>query len=566
MLRSEQRRADGWTVADLDTLSSNPVADRRAKSEAYDCSDLVSGSFSRLDIHDFVKKRVREPDDASIAVQRRIRYAATAMVSVVAIILICWMLFRSGMREQSTQLLSDGLKDLRASRSEQALVSFSAAVDASPDSGRAHFYRGLGLMQANHPESALDDFRQALKFNEPRSLVLPILALAEYRLHQYSQAVEDCTAALKENPASVVAYKVRAACEMQLNNYENARADLTQAMDRSKTLSERVVLAGDRGSAGMALRDWRAATADFDLAIGIKPDEHLYVRRAEAYSEDGQLAKAIADYSQALIINPHSYDAYTARGICELKLNMQGEAMSDFSTALTLNADGVEALIRRGELYMSKHDWRSAVTDLQHAADLEPYSKDASDKLAVASRNLIKTGRQKLPQASAQSTIKLPSDMSGLLNLAYRYMQDGDYGDAAACYSEAIRREPNNRAARKSLAYVCWKDGNAADAATQMQMVSSIQPLDANDALFYARCLASSGQGETAIAVLSRVVDDNPGFLAAQAELARVYLAKGFPQKATQLCRDGLSKAKSVADTRMFESLLQAMDEGRGTK
>src|SRR5262245_47540364 len=68
-----------------------------------------------------------------------------------------------------------------------------------------------------------------------------------------------------------------------------------------------------RGIVAMDRKDYDTAIAEFTEAIRIDPEsDGAYHNRAHAYAEKKQYAKAIADYNQAMRLAPDEGDSYTS--------------------------------------------------------------------------------------------------------------------------------------------------------------------------------------------------------------------------------------------------------------
>jgi tetratricopeptide (TPR) repeat protein len=71
----------------------------------------------------------------------------------------------------------------------------------------------------------------------------------------------------------------------------------------------------NRGIAWKAKGDLDRAIADYDQAIRLDPKhEHAYVNRGIAWKAKGDLERAIANYDQAIRLDPKHEHAYVNRG------------------------------------------------------------------------------------------------------------------------------------------------------------------------------------------------------------------------------------------------------------
>ena len=76
-----------------------------------------------------------------------------------------------------------------------------------------------------------------------------------------------------------------------------------------------------------------------------------YYNRGNAKTSLGQIEEAIADYDEAIRLNPSFDEAYNNRGLEKIKLNRIDEARQDFETALNLaQVMGNTALMERARL------------------------------------------------------------------------------------------------------------------------------------------------------------------------------------------------------------------------
>jgi tetratricopeptide (TPR) repeat protein len=85
---------------------------------------------------------------------------------------------------------------------------------------------------------------------------------------------------------------------------------------------------------------------------------------------------AIADYSQAIQLQPDLGHAYLWRG---LALQAQGEdakAAEDFAADIRLNPDEPTGYRDRAQLAVKHHDWAAALPDLDKLLDLSPQEAD----------------------------------------------------------------------------------------------------------------------------------------------------------------------------------------------
>jgi len=119
-----------------------------------------------------------------------------------------------------------------------------------------------------------------------------------------------------------------------------------------------------RALAKSDLGDKRGAIADYNQAIAINPQfADAFYNRGLAKSDLGDKRGAIADYSQAIAINPQHADAYNNRGVAKSILGDKRGAIADYSQALAIDPFYADAYNNRGDAKFSLGDKRGACAD-----------------------------------------------------------------------------------------------------------------------------------------------------------------------------------------------------------
>jgi lipoprotein NlpI len=88
------------------------------------------------------------------------------------------------------------------------------------------------------------------------------------------------------------------------------------------------------------------AMADYDEAIRLNPNDAMtYNDRANIWADKGDLSHAIADYDQAIRLNPNYAKAYSNRGVANYYSRNWAASAADFARAHDLNSKDVYAML-----------------------------------------------------------------------------------------------------------------------------------------------------------------------------------------------------------------------------
>ena len=108
-----------------------------------------------------------------------------------------------------------------------------------------------------------------------------------------------------------------------------------------------------------------------------------YSNRGVEWKGKGQLDRAIADYSEAIRINPKYAVAYNNRGFSYDNKGDYERAIADFTEAVRHNPKFAAAYVNRGNTYAAKKNYERAIADFRAALSINPYLQDAQDNLAA---------------------------------------------------------------------------------------------------------------------------------------------------------------------------------------
>lgn len=271
------------------------------------------------------------------------------------------------------QAVADYTKALQLEPNDKiASDNLSNALKKRQDEAMKFMVEGLGAWFKNDFDLALADLNQAIQL-DPKFLAAYCNRSFLYESRgDFARAIADCNHAIELDPNFTAAYCNRGDSYRQKGEYDRAIADFSQAIqlepDRANIYFDRGLAYFNKGENDKAIADFGQAIhpdpkiANASRGIDVNgqsrgdsdPVNHQYAwidpnpensnyYRGLAYFEKGDNDKAIADFTQAIQLDPKNADAYGRRGDAYSKQGDYDKAMADYQQAIRLNPKNVVA-------------------------------------------------------------------------------------------------------------------------------------------------------------------------------------------------------------------------------
>lgn len=142
-------------------------------------------------------------------------------------------------------------------------------------------------------------------------------------------------------------------------------ASCTVLIQSGKFSGERLAKAFvTRGGLYLGKSDYDRALADFQEAVRLDPRSAAAVRmRATGYRLKDDHDRAIADYDEAIRLDPDDTDAWFGRGAVYRSKGEVDRAIADWNEAIRLNPKFISAIYGRGFAYQATGDYDRAIAD-----------------------------------------------------------------------------------------------------------------------------------------------------------------------------------------------------------
>ncbi len=447
-----------------------------------------------------------------------------------------------------------------------AIAAFEAAVHHDPNSWEARFNLSLALLQKHEPASAARELKVAVRLKPADPLGHIALGEALGELGQNESAVEEFKSALKTDPKSVPALDGLAKALIAQKRYSAAIAylkdgpinpvlqddlavayssngDVAQAVQLLTELVQKDPASADRharlGIAYTQETQFRQAVDEFREALRLDPSNDVtrlsYVKALIVLAEFETALPEIQNYFQR---KRHDFDALYLMGVVYRGLGNYAAAEGLLRQAIVLNPNHYDTRYNLGFVLAKLGKPQDALVHLEKAAELNPSSSEARFQLAAVLRSLgqEQRAREELEDFQKKKERSVKENVAGTkVNQANEYFQAGEYQRAADLYREAVAEDPGNARTYYDMALALDQLGKTSEEREALKKAIS---LDTNLARAHNQLGfldMQAGQASEAEAELKTAISLEPGYAEGQNNLGVLYGQQGKNQEAEEL-------------------------------
>ena len=294
------------------------------------------------------------------------------------------------------------------------------------------------------------------------------------------------------------------------------------------------------------------AVADYDQAIRLNPQyTEAYYNRGTAKSMLGRHQEAIADYNEAIRLNPQVAQTYTNRGNAKVALGRHQEAMADYDEAIRINPQAAEAFFNRGNVKCARGLCHDGIADFDQVIRLNPQDAEAYNNRGNAKDEL---GWHEEAIADFDQAIRInPQTATVYSNRGIANAALGRHEQAIVDFDRAIGLNPQHATAYSNRGSAKGTLGRHKDALADFNEAIRINPENATAYGNRGNAKALLGRPEEAITDYNQSIRLNP-------HLADVYCNRGFVYKEIReykKARADLQRAFELASEQGYQALAE---------
>lgn len=227
--------------------------------------------------------------------QRRRKLLWLAVVVLGACGITAWFYIRSSYPAQAREAYDAGIRLMRATRYQQAILNFSRAIDLQPQMADAYRMRAKAYLGLFESVNAVRDLTQVHELEPKDAMALIERGRAYLDLKDYPRAAADAENAVRLAPKLAAAYNLRGTALRNSGRLDDAVEDFSRALSLLPDMDNYF----QRAATYQILGEHQQAIADFNAAIEISPEQpHPYYARAKSRAAVGDRTGAEADFAE----------------------------------------------------------------------------------------------------------------------------------------------------------------------------------------------------------------------------------------------------------------------------
>jgi tetratricopeptide (TPR) repeat protein len=275
---------------------------------------------------------------------------------------------------------------------DEAITAYNRAIHINPGYAAAFTNRGNVYHSKGEQEKAIADYTETIRLRPDNAIAFYNRANAYEKQGAYVKARVDWDEAIRLCPGLNELQKIIILPPIMWYNISediptDKWSDNKDIVNLTETLflQPEAVFFYNRACIYVIYNEYIRALADYTDAIRLNPDyTDAFINRGNVYIAKDDCDKAIADYTEAVRLNPADRETFKRRGAAYKALGQHNKVIADYTEAIRLGPDDQWVFVERGTAYeaLGQHD--KAIADYTEAIRLGPDNQWIFEKRGAA--------------------------------------------------------------------------------------------------------------------------------------------------------------------------------------
>jgi tetratricopeptide (TPR) repeat protein len=288
----------------------------------------------------------------------------------------------------------------------------------------AHYIMAGVYENLNDLDTALQQYKAALRFDKESEIIRLRLATAYVKTEDFERAIEELNLAARYNPHSPQPHAILTLIYLAQQKRQLADSEYEMTLKKLKEQDPTNI--------------------------------YIYKELARFYWRHKDIQSAVKMYKIVLELSPQDYETHFLLGTLYEDLHKREEAIREFSKTLQINPDHHQTLNSLGYLYAEGgHNLDKAEALIKKALEFQPSNGAYIDSLGWV---YFKKGKYKEAIKLLEQAVKLLSDPVIYDHLADAYLKIGNKNKALEYWRRSLELDPAQEKVRKK--YELQSKGN----------------------------------------------------------------------------------------------------------
>lgn len=408
--------------------------------------------------------------------------------------------------KKADELLALGQALEQQGRPEEALLRYDEAIQLAPQPARAHFSRGIVLLELGRAQAAVEAFLSAINFKPDSAGAHFNLGNAYVALERYDAAAESyervitlrpdfadalfALGSVREGRGELDAAELCYRRALQINpDYAEVLCNLGDVLGKLGKFDEAEVCYGrafriDPGNAdfcfkhGVALHDLEQhalAELRYLATLKLQPDHAQACNNLGALlTLQKRMSEAASFYQRALSVNPDSAETLANLGAVQQDMKQLDEAAASYRRAIAVNSTYIGAHLGLAKVLRVSGEVDEAARCVRRALEINPENAEAHLELGLA-MHLLKRYEESISCYSSALKFK-PDYAEAHNNLGASYSKLEETDLALQHFQKAVDLKPEFAEAHNNLGSMLLVSKKYAEAAKSIERALTLEP------------------------------------------------------------------------------------------
>ncbi|MEM3444749.1 MAG: tetratricopeptide repeat protein, partial [Thermoplasmata archaeon] len=322
---------------------------------------------------------------------------------------------------------------------EEALYSYSKAIEVSPDLIEGWITKGNLLLKLGRDAEALECYNHILSREEKEEYLIKVAEIY-INLKEYGRALETLEKARKlPGGEEKVLLWLEGIANLGLKEFARAREKFEKLLE----IEERAEVHLRLASACTGMEDYQAAITHLEKYLETKPEDiDAWKMVSECYYAAGDTQKCLNALERCVELNPGLAGAWYNKGTVLLMLKRFEEAEKALLKAAELMPHDPKIWNNLGTAYLGMEKYGDALRAFEAAIAAELENAEAWFNKGMT---LLRCGRHREAIQCFDKAVSInPEYIDALFIKGSAYFEMGEYQKAIECLDQFIERKPEH--------------------------------------------------------------------------------------------------------------------------